>query len=311
MTDADRALSSDVAGTQPLPVIDTPAERDELCCPLCDYSLRGLATSEPQARCPECGYAFEWEQLLRARQHRHPYLFEHHRTVRSFVRTLLAGLRPRRFWSSLNAGHEGRPVWLAVYSLLVTGLVAFSLVMGHFVAVGFTLFRRNRALNHFNLSPVSPLPPAPEFFSEAWEARRSEADFEKLMIAVCVMWPWLTLAALMVFQASMRRARIKPVHVLRCVVYCGDAFIWAGVALAFAGAVGVMDPYPDYGAIRPIAACVLVVMGVAAYRLGVAQARYLRFERPWAIAVASQVIYVLAITTLMALFYSEFWRLLW
>src|SRR6185436_3418471 len=89
------------------PVLDTPQERDALACPLCRYPFRGLSTLE-RPQCPECGYRFEWVELLRARQHKHPYLFEHHRGrgVRSFVRTFVQGLMPRRFWSSLNAGHE-------------------------------------------------------------------------------------------------------------------------------------------------------------------------------------------------------------
>ena len=49
-------------------------------------------------RCPECGYGFEWAELLVDRQHRHPYLFEQHpeRNMRSFLMTLLGGLRPRQ-----------------------------------------------------------------------------------------------------------------------------------------------------------------------------------------------------------------------
>jgi hypothetical protein len=299
-----------MTGPPPPPVIDTPAERDELRCPLCDYSLRGLATPDANARCPECGYAFSWAQLLQARQHRHPYLFEQHRTVRSFFRTLLAGVRPQRFWSSLNAGHAALPLWLAVYSVAVTGLLGISLTWGHFIAVSFTQYQRNVALNQVNPGSTV-LPPDPDFFREAWRTSRGEKDFEDSMISVCALWPWITLAVLMLFQASMRRARINPAHVLRCVVYSGDAFVWTGVALALVGAAGILEPYPDYGAIRPIAACVLVFVAVAGYRLGVAFARYLRIERPWAIAVASQVIYLLTVTTIMAVFYGEFWRLLW
>src|SRR4051794_2250110 len=103
------AIPSEVAVLPPQglppapPPVDSPEARDELDCPLCGYSLRGLAAAVPDApRCPECGYRFEWAELLVARQHRHPYLFEQHpeRNARSFLRTLLGGLRPARFWSS-------------------------------------------------------------------------------------------------------------------------------------------------------------------------------------------------------------------
>ena len=45
------------------------------------------------------------------------------------------------------------------------------------------------------------------------------------------LWPWLTFLSLMVFRISMRRARVKSVHVLRCVLYSADGVIWAGMAL--------------------------------------------------------------------------------
>ena len=72
---------------------------DEIHCPLCEYNLRGL--SEP--RCPECGYQFEWPELLDITRRAHPYLFEHHpeRNIWSFFRTLFGGQRPSVFWRSL------------------------------------------------------------------------------------------------------------------------------------------------------------------------------------------------------------------
>ncbi len=47
---------------------------EELACPLCDYSLRGLI----DPRCPECGYgAFDWDVLGASAGGTHPYLYEH------------------------------------------------------------------------------------------------------------------------------------------------------------------------------------------------------------------------------------------
>jgi hypothetical protein len=75
------------------------AEIEPLLCPLCEYDLRGSV--EP--RCSECGYAFTWEEIRDPARRLHPYAFEHHpeRNVWSFRRTLLAGLRPGRFWRTL------------------------------------------------------------------------------------------------------------------------------------------------------------------------------------------------------------------
>src|SRR5437667_5705710 len=138
VTDMDRAIENRVEphGLAAAPLlIDTPEKRDALVCPLCTYSLRGLS-AEREPRCPECGYSFQWEELLRSRQLAHPYLFEHHprRNVWSFLRTVFAGLRPERFWSSLNAGHEIRPRRLVTYWVLVSLVTVMSGIAGRYVA---------------------------------------------------------------------------------------------------------------------------------------------------------------------------------
>jgi hypothetical protein len=96
----------------------------ELHCPLCEYNLRGL--TEP--RCPECGYVFTWAELLDSNRLKHSYLFEHHpkHNVWSFVRTLTGGLRPRRFWRTLNPAMPSRPGRLALYAVLVTFLLVMT-----------------------------------------------------------------------------------------------------------------------------------------------------------------------------------------
>src|SRR5436189_2963407 len=76
-------------------------------CPLCDYNLRGL--NEP--RCPECGYVFEWWEVLDPKRRKHKYLFEHHpeRNFWSWWKTAWGGLRPGGFWKELNPAQPSRP----------------------------------------------------------------------------------------------------------------------------------------------------------------------------------------------------------
>jgi hypothetical protein len=57
--------------------------------------------------------------------------------------------------------------------------------------------------------------------------------------------------------------------------------------------------------------CVLVAGCAAGYRLGVAYRTYLRFDHPWATVIASQVVYLLVVTLVMAVFYEDFWRVFW
>jgi hypothetical protein len=306
MTDPTTADSNPGPAAAP-PVVDTPELRDRLDCPLCGYSLRGLAAAaQAEARCPECGYPFSWEQLLRARQHRHPYLFEHHPGVGGFFRTLMAGLRPRRFWSSLNASHQVRPARLMIYALIVSLLTAPSVPLGHVLGIAAVQMRRAVSSGYF-MSRVLNL----AFWQSAVDNARAEGDLLLFLVLACVAWPWVTLAALMVFQVSMRRARVRTAHVVRCVVYSGDVLVWAGLGLLGGGALGVLSTYRYFGGARPIIGCVLPAALFAAYRLGVAYRRYLRFEHAWSTAITSQIIFVLAFTTVLAVFYQGFFRLFW
>src|SRR5258706_5160535 len=92
---------------------DLQTHPDDVRCPKCQYNLRGLI--EP--RCPECGYRFEWHNLLDDRLRPHPFLFEHHpeSNFKSFWKTAWAGLRPFRFWKSLNLVQPTRPGRLLIY----------------------------------------------------------------------------------------------------------------------------------------------------------------------------------------------------
>jgi hypothetical protein len=116
-----------------------------------------------------------------------------------------------------------------------------------------------------------------------------------LLSLMAVAWPWVTLAALMVFQASMRRAKVCWTHVLRCVLYSADLFVWCAAPLALvvlfviAGRVWPpQNPLGDAWALLPAA-----LLLWAGYRLFTAYRLYLRFDHALATVVASQVIVVL------------------
>src|SRR6266571_1071740 len=92
---------------------DWQKQKDEIHCPLCEYNLRGL--SEP--RCPECGYRFEWAELLNVDGTRHPFLFEHYpkNNVWSFCRTFLATTFPRKFWRTVTPTQPVKVRRLLIY----------------------------------------------------------------------------------------------------------------------------------------------------------------------------------------------------
>src|SRR5215210_1235997 len=205
---------------------------ESVVCPLCGYNLRGL--TEP--RCPECGYRFEWEPLLDPTKRLHPYLFEHHpeRNVRSFVRTMLGGLLPRRFWRSLQPAQPSRPGRLVLYWVVATAL-AFA---GTVFDAGRSFYEarldnegaRQIMLVQAKRQLAAPAPYGPAMAAEvqraggvqAWVDRFHPPTFSRRFVGdwcrqydlrralraplVYALWPWLTLATLMIFAASMRRA---------------------------------------------------------------------------------------------------------
>ena len=96
-------------------------------CPLCRYNLRGLS----EARCPECGFTFEWREILDITRRKHPYLFEHHpeRNVWSFCRTLVGGLNPWIFWRTLHPAQAADERRLTAYRWMAKGIASLPLVV--------------------------------------------------------------------------------------------------------------------------------------------------------------------------------------
>jgi hypothetical protein len=115
---------------------DWPNIKDEILCPLCDYNVRGL----DKPRCPECGYSFEWNDLLDPTRRRHPYSFEHHphRNFWSFRKTLVGGLRPAVFWKKLHPTQPSRVGRLLIYYFL-TALITMLIPMA-FMGIGMIYF---------------------------------------------------------------------------------------------------------------------------------------------------------------------------
>lgn len=207
------------------PASGDPPPAEAITCPLCEYDLRGLA--EP--RCPECGFAFSWDEIRDPARRKHPWLFEHHGTVRSLVRTLLGGLRPTRFWRQLHPGQASRPRRLLVYFLLVC---ASALLPAGVNAVRGDV-RMQRQVEAFRAQRLQYLQ-SPQ--GQAMRARTStltpqqivDVQFPQLSLrsrlriavlsnggaslvagAAYVAWVVLTLAAFLIFRFSLRRARLR------------------------------------------------------------------------------------------------------
>jgi hypothetical protein len=303
------------------------AQAESVRCPLCDYDLRGL--TEP--RCPECGYQFVWADLTDPARRLHPYLFEHHprKNVRSFVRTMAGALRPRQFWSSLKPSQPSRPgrlviYWLVAALLLPLGYAGAVTVKAVLYAreheqmrksqlVAITQYYRRFGANRRPGSYPAMIfaaggpqgmvdkewPPVGTwayvvFVFQRFNEPRYNQDAE-LTVAL-LAWPWLTLATLMIFRASMKRAKVNAVHVLRCVVYTGDAVLLLGLIAFFAlpPAIEWLD-LGRYTAYRFAIVAAPLFAQFTGWRLAAAYRHYLQFDRPVATAAAAQAIVLLVV----------------
>jgi hypothetical protein len=299
-------------------VPDWDAVGHDLACPLCDYNLRGL--QEP--RCPECGHRFAWRDLTDPRRRKHPWLFEHHpdRNLWSFWKTARGGLRPLRFWSSLSPAQPSRPRRLVLYWCIAATIGLLGPASPYLAVWGQSALRARQAPAPYQY--LARLPAGGVRWVTTTRAPPPALDLEDAFEIVgpgylasaawAVAWPWFTCLTLMVFRVSMRRARVKTVHVLRCVVYSSDPMIWAGIAmLALTGfalaADGAISEQQFIGLSEALLAGLYLIVVT---KLGAAYARYLRFDRPWATVIASQIVFALLVLNQCELTWGTVTRLL-
>jgi hypothetical protein len=307
-----------------------PPEAEDVRCPLCDYDLRGLV----DPRCPECGYAFDWAELTDPARRQHRYLFEHHpeRNVWSFFRTMIGHLRPRRFWGELHPSQPSRPRRLIGYALVIV-LSAFPpMVLPALAAVHYSWKQMETRRQQWTVRLQSTPPQAAwwvrgrpttmstqqalDVFAPAptWRGAIRQAYLHGVLsgelraYGLALLWPVLTLTAFMIFAVSMRRARVRRVHLVRCVVYAADALVWANLLLTFfigfelaRYLLGVSwgGNYRSVMAETFVAAVV-----VFAYRLCVAFKKYLRFDHPVSTVLSTQVIVLLVTAIMVILMYA-------
>ncbi|MDB5291493.1 MAG: hypothetical protein JWL69_2734, partial [Phycisphaerales bacterium] len=125
---------------------------------------------------------------------------------------------------------------------------------------------------------------------------------------IMLAWPWLTFLSLMIFQVSMRRAKVKPNHVLRCILYSSDVILWCGILLllmnATLGGIAIFrgSAIGDIGEVDLFVIMPwLTALLLFTYRLNVAYWNYLRFRHVVATILSTQLIvllFVLAVATL-------------
>jgi len=294
------------------------AIQEEIHCPLCEYNLRGLSAP----RCPECGYTFVWSELLEIDRRLHPYLFEHHpeRPIWSFVMTVFGGLRPWKFWKSLNPAQPCRPGRLMRFAvwMLVPVVLIWVALLGIVITERMSQHTRARQWERVYLTNPTT---ASDFKDQLKQFGgvdgyldtyfpitilgiiKGEGNPSRVMLKyarpsiMVITWPIATFLALCVFEISRRRVKIARVHIVRAVVYSADLIWWIGLIMFFiallssAAAFGLNNAYifpiePE--AFLAIAGCAAVIaFGV---RLCFAYRRYLRFPHAVWVVLSSQII---------------------
>lgn len=215
-----------------------PDAGDDLACPLCGYDLRGL----PEHRCPECGHAFDPDELRRAKLEKREWFYEHatRRRGRAFLATAVRTLRPLRFWTRVAASTAIVPSrlkwWARSWILIVVLTIAFSFaasVLSSYVQMN-TIRRTpppgGRTFVIGGQTYVQPantgtfwiVPSVNQLTLESAIERtavRSMAWRDVPLAAAVFAWPVAAVLALQLFGITLRRAGIRRGHLWRCVLY--------------------------------------------------------------------------------------------
>jgi hypothetical protein len=293
-----------------------PAPERELHCPICDYDLHGL----PSPRCPECGFRFEWEELLRE-QVEYPDFFETARghLIRAFERTLARSALSLRFWWQLRPTSRPRSRRLIVYVILVTtiGLIGALVIAAAplYEYIQWNLTQRALIITSYS-NPRNPddiayaqqlarpfgsvqkyvdwaYPPPTSI--QFWRRTSNILKGRAFLPAIVLAWPIITFLALMIFRVSLMTARISPGHVLRCTAYSADAVAWllalALVTLPFINRI-------DFDSVLWTGYLPILLHIWLSARLLISYQLYLRINRGLAMAITSQLMAALLFSKL-------------
>ncbi len=273
---------------------------EQLICRKCGYHLYGLR----ETRCPECGESFTWEQVLDDYHRRQKPLFEYRwrdHPFRSLVYTWWLALRPQKLWRFIDIHDRPRVGPLLV--ILVVGTITL-MVAGSVPAIVEEVVNRWRwtRLMAARGSPVPITVWLPH--SIDWIDWRNQHLYE--FARIIGVWCFFTFASLLVFQQSMRRCKVRTLHVFRVCVYAifGVAPL-ATAAFSTTGAVlrGFRLFWFDGAQIATVA--LPLVMGFGAWSVAVGYRRYIRMPHSIGVVIAAQIVALLASAiTCMLLFIS-------
>jgi ribosomal protein L37E len=260
---------------------------EHLTCENCGYHIYGL--QEP--RCPECGETFEWQDVLAAFHRRKQMLFEYHwrtKPVRSLLATWRRSLRPGKLWRELDI-HDPPAVRPLIAQVVIFAVLAWSLTVmlsGVLGWIGWLLVARDRGL---------AAPGWAVWFRELVSAVRN--PYLYVTAPLICGGTAITMLSLLLLRQSMRRYRVRNVHVLRVCAYAIPPLIVPALLVEYSYLIVVtlLGWGYRYWVSYIIGALVLIFV-VWSIRQG--YRKYLKMPHSLGIAIASQAI---AVTTLAVL----------
>ncbi len=262
---------------------------EQLICRHCGYHLYGLRDT----RCPECGESFTWKQVLDDYHRRQKPLFEYRwreEPIRSLVRTWWLTLRPGKLWRLIDIHDRPRMGPLLVMLIVATIAIAVMGIVPSFIeeAIDRWRFARQMAARGRTVPSLGGMLPTLAWL--AW-SNRHLIEFVRFVGA----WSFFTFASLLVFQQSLRRCKVRTVHVFRV---CGYAIIGVAplAAALFFITSAVQQGFRKFWFFEEqIAAVALVlVVGFGAWSVGQGYRRYIRMPHSVGVVIAAQVMGLLA-----------------
>jgi hypothetical protein len=266
---------------------------EELICESCGYHLYGLR----ETRCPECGQPFDWEDALAAHYRRKKPLFEYRwlqHPVRSFVRSWRLAMYPSRLWRTvdLHDPPQTRPLLLTVLATVVALFILTPML------TGLEEWAAQRSMR-WRAAPVTHAD-MPVYLIQAGFTNPASYRFP----AYILTWAIVSGAALLVLRQSMRRHRVRTIHVLRVWVYTAMSLLPLAPLFKYVG--GYTEVYVklrmgrmEFPEVEPYALIPLMLAAVWFVRQG--YRHYLKIPHGLAVAITTQIIALLAVP---ALFYG-------
>lgn len=266
---------------------------ESLTCLHCDYHLYGLT----ETRCPECGRRFTWDEVLAGYHRRKHPLFEYHwreRPVYFYLRSFFRSLRPRKLWRGFDI-HDP-PAVKPLFVMAAVSVVVAALVLGVLLLLQlFIMFSR----------------PGLRLLVDVGAILSLAAGNALAVGTLGILWSVASLGALMIFDQSMSRFKVRRSHVVRVWAYAVPLAlpVVTGLIGGYVVVWTAIDAWLEWGRQwRRLGQQVLPIGGYALVGLWAIHVlrsirhgygTYLGMWHGWGIAIASQVIAVLATATIM------------